>query len=40
MMSSAHDKHVALQAHRNATPPALDPRTTALLIIDMREDRP
>lgn len=37
MMSSAHDKYVALQAHRNATPLTLDPRATALLIIDMQE---
>lgn len=36
-MSSAHDKYVALQRHRNATPLALDPRTTALVIVDMQE---
>jgi nicotinamidase-related amidase len=37
MMSSAHDKYVALQRRRNATPLALDPRTAALVIIDMQE---
>jgi nicotinamidase-related amidase len=36
-MSIAHDKYAALQARRNATPLALDPRTTALVIIDMQE---
>lgn len=36
-MSSAHDKYVSLQRHRNATPLTLDPRTTALVIIDMQE---
>ena len=36
-MSSAHDKYVALQRHRNAMPLALDARTTALVIIDMQE---
>ena len=36
-MSSAHEKYVALQRRRNATPVALDSRTTALVIIDMQE---
>ena len=36
-MSNAHDKYVALQRHRNAGPLRLDPRTTALIIIDMQE---
>jgi len=36
-VSSAHDKYVALQRHRNAAPLALDPRTTALVIVDMQE---
>ena len=36
-MSSAHDKYVALQGHRNAARLALDPRTTALVIVDMQE---
>jgi hypothetical protein len=36
-VSSAHDKYVALQRHRNATPLTLDPRTTALVIVDMQE---
>jgi len=36
-MSTAHDKYVALQRHRNAAPLALDPRTTALVIVDMQE---
>ncbi len=36
-MSIAHDKYVALQRHRNAAPLALDPRTTALVIVDMQE---
>src|SRR5262245_50125302 len=36
-MSSAHDRYMALQRHRNEAPLALDPRTTALLIIDMQE---
>jgi len=31
-MSTAHDKYVALQRHRNAAPLALDPRTTALVM--------
>jgi ADP-heptose:LPS heptosyltransferase len=30
-MSTAHDKYMALQRHRNAAPLALDPRTTALV---------
>src|SRR6185503_8216593 len=36
-MSTAHEKYTALQRHRNAGPLALDPRTTALVIIDMQE---
>jgi len=36
-VSSAHDKYVALQGHRNAAPLALDRRTTALVIVDMQE---
>ena len=36
-MSTAHDKYVALQRHRNAAPLALDLRTTALVIVDMQE---
>ena len=36
-MSIAHDKYVALQRRRNATPLTLDPRTTALVIVDMQE---
>src|SRR5258705_1915060 len=36
-MSTAHDKYTALQRHRNAGPLVLDPRTTALVIIDMQE---
>lgn len=36
-MSSAHDKYLALQRHRNAAPLPLDPRTTALVIVDMQE---
>jgi isochorismate hydrolase len=36
-VSSAHDKYIALQRHRNAAPLALDPRTTALVIVDMQE---
>ncbi|HKC08589.1 MAG TPA: cysteine hydrolase [Methylomirabilota bacterium] len=36
-MSTSHDKYVALQRHRNAMPLALDPRTTALVIVDMQE---
>jgi nicotinamidase-related amidase len=35
--SSAHDKYVALQRQRNAGPLALDPHTTALVIVDMQE---
>ena len=37
MVSTAHDKYTALQRHRNGGPLALDPRTTALVIIDMQE---
>lgn len=36
-MSSAHDKYVALQRHRNGGPLTLDPRTTALVVVDMQE---
>ena len=36
-MSSAHDKYMALQRRRNATPLALDPQSTALVIVDMQE---
>ncbi|HSE04178.1 MAG TPA: isochorismatase family protein, partial [Methylomirabilota bacterium] len=36
-MSTAHDKYVALQRHRNAAPLTLDPRSTALVIVDMQE---
>jgi len=36
-VSTAHDKYVALQRHRNAAPLALDPRTVALVIVDMQE---
>jgi nicotinamidase-related amidase len=36
-VSSAHDKYVSLQRHRNASPMTLDPQTTALVIIDMQE---
>ena len=36
-MSSAHEKYRALQRHRNAAAPSLDPRTTALVIVDMQE---
>jgi len=36
-VSIAHDKYVALQRQRNATPLTLDPRTTALVIVDMQE---
>ena len=36
-MSTAHDKYTALQRHRNAGALALDPRSTALVIIDMQE---
>jgi nicotinamidase-related amidase len=35
-MTSAHEKYLALQRH-NTLPVALDPRTTALVIIDMQE---
>jgi nicotinamidase-related amidase len=36
-MSSAHEKYIALQRHRNAAPLGLDPRATALVIVDMQE---
>jgi nicotinamidase-related amidase len=36
-MTSAHEKYMSLQHHRNARPLTLDPRRTALLIIDMQE---
>lgn len=36
-MSTAHDRYVALQRHRNEAPLTLDPRTTALVIVDMQE---
>jgi nicotinamidase-related amidase len=36
-MSSAHDKYMALQRRRNATPLALNPQSTALVIVDMQE---
>ena len=36
-MSSAHDKYMALQRRRNATPLALDRQSTALVIVDMQE---
>ena len=36
-MSSAHDKYMALQRRRNATPLGLDPQSTALVIVDMQE---
>jgi nicotinamidase-related amidase len=36
-MSSAHDKYLALQRHRNAAPLTLDPGTTALVVVDMQE---
>jgi nicotinamidase-related amidase len=37
MVSTAHEKYTALQRHRNAGSLALDPRATALLIVDMQE---
>jgi nicotinamidase-related amidase len=37
LVSSAHDRYIALQRQRNATRLALDPRTTALVIVDMQE---
>jgi nicotinamidase-related amidase len=37
MMSSAHDKYVTLARRRDATSLVLDPRTTALVIVDMQE---
>jgi nicotinamidase-related amidase len=36
-VSTAHEKYTALQRQRNAAPLALDPHSTALLIIDMQE---
>jgi nicotinamidase-related amidase len=36
-VSRAHDKYLELQRHRNAAPLTLDPRTTALVIVDMQE---
>ena len=36
-MSVAHDKYVARQQQRNAVPLALNPLTSALMIIDMQE---
>jgi nicotinamidase-related amidase len=36
-VSSAHDKYLALQRHRNAAPLALDRGTTAHVIVDMQE---
>lgn len=36
-MSSAHDKYMALQRSRSATSLALDPQSTALVIVDMQE---
>jgi nicotinamidase-related amidase len=36
-MTTAHDKYVALQRHRNGAALTLDPRTTALVIVDMQE---
>ncbi len=36
-MSLAHEKYVAFQQQRNAAPVQIDPRKTALLIIDMQE---
>jgi biuret amidohydrolase len=36
-MSLAHDKYIAFQQQRNATPVQVDPRKTALVIIDMQE---
>ena len=36
-MSLAHDKYVALQRQRNLAPLQLEPRHTALVIIDMQE---
>ena len=36
-MSTAHDRYMALQRHRNAAPLTLDPNTTALVLIDMQE---
>ena len=36
-MSTAHERYMALQRHRNGAPLRLDPRATALVIIDMQE---
>ena len=36
-MSLAHDKYVARQQQRNAVPLALNPLTSALMIIDIQE---
>ena len=36
-MTEAHDRFVAWQTERNAAPLAIDPATTALVIIDMQE---
>ena len=36
-MKSAHDRYAAFQRQRNATPLRLDPRSTALVIVDMQE---
>jgi nicotinamidase-related amidase len=36
-MSLAHEKYAAFQQQRNAAPVQIDPRKTALLIIDMQE---
>ena len=36
-MSTAHDRYMALQRRRNEIPLSLDPRTTALVIVDMQE---
>jgi len=37
IVSTAHDRYMALQRHRNAAPLTLDPNTTALVLIDMQE---
>ncbi|HTY79064.1 MAG TPA: cysteine hydrolase [Candidatus Bathyarchaeia archaeon] len=37
MASPAHERYMALQRHRNEGPPKLDPRATALVIVDMQE---
>jgi biuret amidohydrolase len=36
-VSTAHDRYMALQRRRNEIPLSLDPRTTALVIVDMQE---